>query len=1167
MSYQPFVGDDLTVWLNQYKFSENMRKALEALEAKEVVDLVLIRENTALMTELANTISKLELTKFSKTLEVTTPTNSQVIETKKKNLSLTGKLGDSGMMSSGASVGTHTSTSLGQGDNNSVATDNLAAKGNLANGGRSATKPDTRHIKYGNILPPSSKPPLAPHPTNPSNPNSSAVPPNGGSSVAGSIGGGSLSSLSYTLPSSVFTAGAYNIPSHSITTPPSMEQRVKEAVDLKMVRVRHEHKEKERLERYKEKMSAVSISLGNKGGVDLLFCVDRRHSPSTVSLLVYLQQGGLEQLVKALTGIHPYVSVRMALVCVDAQGKVRGQGVQAGGRGAWTCEAAGLQSALRSLAAEMRGSSGVLAPPPLSPIIHSLKDAGGDGVGWNSPTRLLCYLGASAPSFAGSAQVFSNLLQRDLAAVKVSPLVLVGDVSGDALVAQVAARARALLLPVLTVGGGSGGSELESVYAKIPFEKASPTPVLSRTEKVVCYPLRPLPEGAGAVGKADEETRAEDGMALSAFPLSAPVTLQSTPRPFARTQQQQIVFRGRVRLDAGGLDGANIWGPLWQQGEGLDGLQEEVWGQAGRGSCGWEAPRVVLKGFVDKPGGTKWSNKTDYEKLLAGHRLGVYMAHKFNEWCRREAYAGERLSAPVTFTPICLLQLNERWPQQPYVLCEGEIVGAVEGGLAMYTNNVGVIGDGNPSSAGAAATEAAAEADFVDADSMDVDDVTDVETLTTTHNGSIGTNTTACACHDSVQAFVHFTFHASGGYCVLAGLRGRYVKGQASGRGGSDGGYVLTTPVVHSRDVYSYHKTNLGTNGMDMVMRAHKCNAICRKLGLPEYAPGHLGDASTSVEWFSKAASQGNSDAQYRLAELYFKKHEDNGGIFKRKAFTWYERAAMQSHDDAMYMLGVCYRRGLGVEKSFGKALFWFAKAASLDNKEAIATLESLEKSTDAEELYLLGMCWLTGESVVCIDKAKAAELFRKSAQEGYEAAIIELRASLRIQLVQVDTGEGKSIILGALSVFFALLSFEASRRAVSDERRLKTKSSTMKRSFLLAIIKKAATVGQVKLAAKAFGRGPDFFRATRSKLDEYDDGMFNLDSEGSLSGLQFGFGLISRNATELARRRQGMLDFFYTTLAPDLQHPRWSGTYPLLPFASTIMRDVETAMKAIRNK
>eukprot|EP01031_Cornospumella_fuschlensis_P026565 gene26565-32106_t len=135
MSYQPFIGNDLSAWLDHFKFSDKMRKALEELEANEVVDLVLIHENTALMTELANTVSKLELTKFSKTLEVTKKCESNYID----------------MLSINGTVNTRTSVSLG-GGSYSVGTENLAVRDSAIRHDRRATKPDTSGMKYSNIL-------------------------------------------------------------------------------------------------------------------------------------------------------------------------------------------------------------------------------------------------------------------------------------------------------------------------------------------------------------------------------------------------------------------------------------------------------------------------------------------------------------------------------------------------------------------------------------------------------------------------------------------------------------------------------------------------------------------------------------------------------------------------------------------------------------------------------------------------------------------------------------------------------------------------------------------------------------------------------------------------------------------------------------------------------
>eukprot|EP01031_Cornospumella_fuschlensis_P028111 gene28111-33943_t len=826
MAYAPFHGDDMIAWLTHFKFSDKISKFFEEQGVCEVVDLFLFNEDA---TWLSNSgLSKLESTKFCKALQVTTHSRSDhVIEERRKTLGLAGKLGK-------ASAGAHTSVSR---DSKSVGENKAASAQENRKAGQAgwrSRRPDTHRMRYSsNPSPASTLPPSSPHPSCPTA--SSARATGSVASIPGSVRWGDLTAVP-PLPCAVLgmmkipnppSSVHYDYPGYEgmsrstscVSDLLSLDQQVKDTMDQKMVRRRRKQQEQERLERYQQKMTLESISLGKKGVVDLLFCVDKRRSPDTLASLAYLQHGGLKAIVRALSAIHPYVSVRMALVCVDGQGQVRGKGAT-DSRVAWTCEAAGLLSALSSLKSEMaRSSTRLASPPPLSPILDKLADASVDGVGWNARTHLLCYLGASAPSPAASAQEFSEILQRELAAVNVSPLVLVGNESADALVGQVVARIRALLLRVLTVGV----KMLEGLYAKIPFVKAAPTPVLSLTERVVCYPLLPLPSpawGVNTVGRAMADEDKESGMALSPFPLSAPVTLLSTRCPFARTQQQQVVFQGELHVNGDGLGIGSIWGPQWEGGVGLPGLQGEVWGLAG------PTARVVLKGFVD----TQWSEKRCHEQLLAGHRLGLHMAYKFNEQCSR-AHAvtpsSVRLPAPVAFTPICLLQLNERWPQQPFVLCEGEIVGAVEGGLSVYVNNVGVMGGGQP----ATAEEAGANYKGFD--------VPDMKMLAEPESDDIDNNPSEdCADHDSVQAFSHFTFVESRGYCVLAGLRGRYVKGQAMVSGGSDGSFVLTTPVVHSRDELSYYTTNLAADGIDMVMRAHKCNGTCRLLRLPEYVSG-----------------------------------------------------------------------------------------------------------------------------------------------------------------------------------------------------------------------------------------------------------------------------------------------------------------------------------------
>ena len=81
-----------------------------------------------------------------------------------------------------------------------------------------------------------------------------------------------------------------------------------------------------------------------------------------------------------------------------------------------------------------------------------------------------------------------------------------------------------------------------------------------------------------------------------------------------------------------------------------------------------------------------------------------------------------------------------------------------------------------------------------------------------------------------------------------------------------------------------------------------------------------------AVEWWTKAAEQGDATAQYNLGVCY----ENGDGVEKdsQKAVKWYKKAAEQGHADAQCNLGVCYEKGDGVEKDLKQAVKWYEKAA-----------------------------------------------------------------------------------------------------------------------------------------------------------------------------------------------------------------------------------------------
>jgi TPR repeat protein len=85
----------------------------------------------------------------------------------------------------------------------------------------------------------------------------------------------------------------------------------------------------------------------------------------------------------------------------------------------------------------------------------------------------------------------------------------------------------------------------------------------------------------------------------------------------------------------------------------------------------------------------------------------------------------------------------------------------------------------------------------------------------------------------------------------------------------------------------------------------------------------------TSEKAFSsltKAAEQGNADAQFNLGAMY----AIGQGVAKdqKTAVLWYIKAAEQGNAYAQFNLGAMYAYGRGVVKDEKTAIFWYTKAA-----------------------------------------------------------------------------------------------------------------------------------------------------------------------------------------------------------------------------------------------
>lgn len=137
-------------------------------------------------------------------------------------------------------------------------------------------------------------------------------------------------------------------------------------------------------------------------------------------------------------------------------------------------------------------------------------------------------------------------------------------------------------------------------------------------------------------------------------------------------------------------------------------------------------------------------------------------------------------------------------------------------------------------------------------------------------------------------------------------------------------------------------------------------------------------DDEMAALWFTKAANQGNGEAQYQLGQLYENSHLSQN---LRTAAKWYEQAAQQGYAKAQARLGRFYAEGMGVEKNLNEAILWSGKAA-------------LQGNADAQ--YWLGLGYMQGVRVPKNTALGIGWLTRAAAQGHADARLVMARAYQR---------------------------------------------------------------------------------------------------------------------------------------------------------------------------
>lgn len=100
------------------------------------------------------------------------------------------------------------------------------------------------------------------------------------------------------------------------------------------------------------------------------------------------------------------------------------------------------------------------------------------------------------------------------------------------------------------------------------------------------------------------------------------------------------------------------------------------------------------------------------------------------------------------------------------------------------------------------------------------------------------------------------------------------------------------------------------------------------------------GDGPAGVEWYRRAATLGDADAQAMLG--YFYQKGEHVIADPKAAIQWYLAAADQGNAAAQNNLGLVYQLGAGVPQDLDKAIYWYEQASANGSASAARNLEKL---------------------------------------------------------------------------------------------------------------------------------------------------------------------------------------------------------------------------------
>ena len=116
-----------------------------------------------------------------------------------------------------------------------------------------------------------------------------------------------------------------------------------------------------------------------------------------------------------------------------------------------------------------------------------------------------------------------------------------------------------------------------------------------------------------------------------------------------------------------------------------------------------------------------------------------------------------------------------------------------------------------------------------------------------------------------------------------------------------------------------------------------------------ELSKGLVQDDVQTLEWYRKAAGQGDADAQYALGAMYAK--GDGVARDDTQAAEWYRKAAGQGVAWAQATLGFMYHLGQGVAQDYVQAHMWYNLAAAQGDKDAAKWRDKVAESMTSAQV------------------------------------------------------------------------------------------------------------------------------------------------------------------------------------------------------------------------